>query len=243
MAIDDMDDLLVEELRDIYSAERIALRVYPRLRRVIRTQSLREAVDRHVEQTQEQVQRLDQIFEIMDERVGRTICHAMQSLAEDAQEHLEANMPDELLEVVMVADLQKIEHFEIAAYGSARAHAQALGLEEAAELLAKSLEEEKQTDALLNELAEREINPQAVAADQDEGDEQEEGAEDEGEEDEDEAQQERSSGQRRRAAASSTGRSQRKTASSKGGDDLNSREHGDAQGNVHHHTRTGGKRG
>lgn len=237
-----MDDLLVEELRDIYSAERIALRAYPRLRRAIRTQSLREAVDRHVEQTKEQVQRLDQIFEMMDERVGRTLCHAMQGLAEDAQEHLEADMPDELLEVVMIADLQKIEHFEIAAYGSARAHAQALGLEEAAELLAKSLEEEKQTDALLNELAEREINPQAVAADQDEGDEQEEGAKDEGE-DEDEAQQERSSRQRRRAAASSTSRSQRKTASSEGDNDLKSREYRDAQGNVHHHTRTAGKTG
>lgn len=237
-----MDDLLVEELRDIYSAERIALRAYPRLRRAIRTQSLREAVDRHVEQTKEQVQRLDQIFEMMDERVGRTLCHAMQGLAEDAQEHLEADMPDELLEVVMIADLQKIEHFEIAAYGSARAHAQALGLEEAAELLARSLEEEKQTDALLNELAEREINPQAVAAHQDEGDEQEEGAKDEGE-DEDEAQQERSSRQRRRAAASSTSRSQRKTASSEGGNDLKSREYRDAQGNVHHHTRTAGKTG
>ena len=241
MAIDDMDDLLVEELRDIYSAESIALRAYPRLRRAIRTESLREAVDRHVEQTKEQVQRLDQIFEMMDERVGRTICHAMQGLAEDAQEHLEADILDELLEVVVVADLQKIEHFEIAAYGSARAHAQALGLEEAAELLAKSLEEEKQTDALLNELAEREINPQAVAADQDEGEEEEEGA-NEGEEDEDEAEQEGSSRQRRRAAASSTGRSQRKTASSKGGDDLKSREYRDAHGNVHHHTR-GGKSG
>jgi ferritin-like metal-binding protein YciE len=240
MAIDDMDDLLVEELRDIYSAERIALRAYPRLRRPIRTQSLREAVDRHVEQTKEQVQRLDKIFEMMDERVGRTICHAMQGLAEDAQEHLEADMPDELLEVVMVADLQKIEHFEIAAYGSAHAHAQALGLEEAAELLAKSLEEEKQTDALLSELAEREINPQAVAADQDEGDKVEGGAEDE---DEDEAEQDRSSRQRRRAAASSTSRSQRKTASSEGVDDLKSREYRDSQGTVHHHTRTAGKSG
>ncbi|MFL5282445.1 MAG: ferritin-like domain-containing protein [Rhodopila sp.] len=170
MALKSMQDLMLEELREIYSAERLALRAYPRLRKVAQTQSLREAVERHTEQTKEQVERLGRVFELMEARTRGKTCHAMQGLLEEAQEHAEADLPPELLEVMLLSDLQKVEHFEIAAYGSARSHAQALGLQEAADLLEETLNEEKETDTLLNKLALEEINPQAVSEEGEEED-------------------------------------------------------------------------
>jgi ferritin-like metal-binding protein YciE len=162
VAIKSMQELMLEELREIYSAERLALRAYPRMRKVIRTQSLRDAVERHVEQTKEQTGRLEQMFELMDARTRAKTCRSMQGLLEEAQEHIDADLSPELLEVMLVSDLQKIEHFEIAAYGSAKAHAQALGLQEAAKLLDQTLNEEKETDTILNQIATKEVNPQAV---------------------------------------------------------------------------------
>src|SRR3978361_673227 len=150
------------DVREIYSAERLALRAYPRMRKAIRTQSLRDAVERHVEQTKEQIGRLEQMFELMDARSRAKTCRAMQGLIEEAQEHIDADLSPELLEVMLVSDLQKIEHFEIAAYGSAKAHAQALGLQEAAKLLDQTLNEEKETDTILNKIATKEEKPQDV---------------------------------------------------------------------------------
>jgi ferritin-like metal-binding protein YciE len=164
MAIRSMKELMIEELREIYHAERLALRAYPGLRKALKTPSLRDAVERHMEQTKEQVERLGQIFEMMDARTRGKTSHAMQGLIEEAQEHIDADLPPELLEVMLVADLQKMEHFEIAAYGSAKAHAEALGLQQAADLLEETLNEEKQTDTLLNQIAMEEINQQAVGA-------------------------------------------------------------------------------
>jgi ferritin-like metal-binding protein YciE len=165
-----MQDLMLEELREIYSAERLALRAYPRLRKAVQTDSLQYAIEHHTEQTKEQVERLGKVFELMDAKTRGKTCHAMQGLLEEAQEHAEADLPPELLEVMLLSDLQKVEHFEIAAYGSARSHAQALGLKDAADLLEETLNEEKETDTLLNKLALEEINPQAVSK---EGEEEE----------------------------------------------------------------------
>jgi ferritin-like metal-binding protein YciE len=162
MAIKTMHDLFVDELRDIYSAERQAVRAYSRLRKTIKTESLAKAVETHQEETKEQVERLSEIFEKLELKTRGKTCHAMQGLIEEAQEHAEAGLPPELLEVALVAELQKMEHYEIAAYGSAVAHAQALGLQQVVGLLQQTLEEEKKTDTLLNELALNEINPQAA---------------------------------------------------------------------------------
>jgi ferritin-like metal-binding protein YciE len=164
MPIRTMKELMIEELREIYHAERLALRAYPGLRKALKTPSLRDAVEHHMEQTKEQVERLGQIFEMMDARTRGKTSHAMQGLIEESQEHIDADLPPELLEVMLVADLQKMEHFEIAAYGSAKAHAEALGLQKAADLLEETLNEEKQTDTLLNQIAVEEVNQQAVGA-------------------------------------------------------------------------------
>lgn len=162
MAIQSMRDLLLEELRDIYSAERLAVRAYPKVRKAVQTLALREAIERHLEETKEQIERLNRVFEVMDAKTRGKTCHAMEGLIEEAQEHLDADLEPELLEVMLVADLQKVEHYEIAAYGSAKAHAEALGLDQAVELLDETLNEEKETDARLNQLATEQINPRAV---------------------------------------------------------------------------------
>jgi len=175
MALQSMEDLLLEELREIYSAERIAVQAYPRVRKAIQTKSFRNAVERHLEQTKEQVERLSQVFELMDSRTRGKTCHAMQGLVDEAREHIEMDLEPELLEVVLLADLQKIEHFEIAAYGSARAHAEALGLDKAVKLLDRTLKEEKETDTLLNRIAVEEVNQKALEAAEEE--ESEEAAE------------------------------------------------------------------
>lgn len=166
MPMHSLQDLMLEELREIYSAEKLALRAYPRLRKTIQTQSLRKAVDHHIEQTKEQVERLGKLFEMMDARTRGKTCHAMQGLLEEAQEHAEADLAPELMEVMLLGDLQKVEHYEIAAYGSARSHAEALGMRDAVALLEETLNEEKETDSLLNDMALKEINPQAVSATQ-----------------------------------------------------------------------------
>jgi ferritin-like metal-binding protein YciE len=236
MAIESLEELMLEELREIYSAERLALRAYPRLRKAIKTQSLREAVERHTEQTKEQIERLGQVFETMEAKTRGKTCHAMQGLIEEAQEHMEADLSPELLEVMLVADLQKVEHFEIAAYGSAKAHAEALGMDEAAQLLGETLNEEKETDTLLNQIAMEEVNPQAVG--EMEGDA--EGVEDEQEdEQQDEAPRKRSAASKSRGGSSKSENGESSRASG-GEDDLKSREYRDPQGNVHHHTRSSG---
>ncbi len=235
MPMQSMEQLMLEELRDIYSAERLATRAYPRIRKALQTPSLLEAVEHHLEQTKEQIERLGTIFELMEAKTRGKTCHAMQGLVEEAQEHMEAGLSPELLEVVLLSDLQKIEHYEIAAYGSARAHAEALGLDDAVELLEATLQEEKETDALLNRIATEEINPQAVER-------AEEAEVDEEQPDEGAAQgkerqgQETSGGSSRRSSANR--QSTRAGKPGAGSDDLKSREYRDDQGNVHHHTRT-----
>lgn len=227
MPMNSLQELVLEELRDIYSAERLATRAYPRVRKALRTPSLQEAVERHLEQTKEQIERLGTIFELMEAKTRGKTCQAMQGLIEEAQEHMEAGLGPELLEVVLVSDMQKIEHYEIAAYGSARAHAEALGLDDVVDLLEATLEEEKETDALLNRIAAEEVNPQAVESAEDTEDDEERaegGSEREGK-------QEASGGRRASANRQSAG-------GSKKGDDLKSREYRDNQGNIHHHTRS-----
>ena len=235
MALQSMNDLMLEELREIYSAERLALRAYPRLRKVVTTPALRDAIEHHLEQTKEQVERLGRVFEMMDARPRGKTCHAMEGLLEEAQAHLEADLTPELMEVMLVADLQKVEHFEIAAYGSAKAHAEALGLSEAARLLEETLNEEKETDTLLNRLAVEEVNPKALSGAVEETEEDGEEMEEDGEEAEGTETGEKAPPRSKSGAA---GASKGKSRASSSADDLKAREYTDKQGNVHHHTRS-----
>src|SRR5579883_2243375 len=130
-----MHDLLVEELREILDAEKQASRAYPKLMKMASSQSLKDAMEQHNEETKSQIDRLNQIFEQLDVRSRGKSCEALRGLVEDAQELAEKNFPPELLDVALIAAAQKMEHFEIAAYGSVRAHAEAMELDDAVGLL------------------------------------------------------------------------------------------------------------
>jgi ferritin-like metal-binding protein YciE len=160
-------ELLTEELKDAYSAEKQALRCMQKALRKASASALREGIQLHIDQTQVQIERLEQAMEKMNVRPGRKVCEAMRGLVEEAQHEIEER--DEkgpILDLVIVAGMQRIEHYEIAAYGTDVALAEALGEKEVVDLLAETLEEEKQTDLKLTEVTRTAIMPEALAGDE-----------------------------------------------------------------------------
>jgi len=160
-------ELLTEELKDAYSAEKQALRCMQKTLRKVSDETLREGIQMHIEQTQVQIERVEQAMEKLNVRPGRKVCEAMRCLVEEAQHEIEEQ--DEkgpILDLVIVAGMQRIEHYEIAAYGTDVALAEALGETEVAELLSQTLEEEKQTDLKLTEVTQTAIMPLALAGDE-----------------------------------------------------------------------------
>jgi ferritin-like metal-binding protein YciE len=206
MAINSMQDLLVEELRELLDAEKQALRAYPRLIKAVSSERLKQAFEEHSQETEGQVERLNEIFEELDTRPRAKTCEALRGLVEDAQAIIKEDLTPELLDVALIAAAQKMEHFEIAAYGSAQAHAEALEIDKAAELLEETLGEEKAMDQRLNEIALEDVNERALEAEQEEGEEGEE--EQEGEEEaKPQAEAQRGGGRRAAGGAAGGGRS------------------------------------
>jgi len=164
MAVKTMKDLLINELRDIYHAEKQLTRALPKMARASSNEQLKEAFTQHLEETRGQVERLEQVFELLDTRTRGKPCHAMEGLIEEAKEIMEMGLEPELLDVALIAAAQKVEHYEIAGYGTVVALAQASGFTEAAQLLQETLDEEKKTDQLLNELAIGDVNKKAMKA-------------------------------------------------------------------------------
>ncbi len=153
MAMETLDDLLLSELKDLYSAEKQAVRVYPKLGKAIDSDELTEAMELHLEQTRGQVERLEQVFELLEKRAAGKTCAAMKGLIEEATEILEEADRGPVRDAALIGAAQRMEHYEIAAYGTVIALAKALGLEEMVHLLAETLEEEKQTDERLTSVA------------------------------------------------------------------------------------------
>jgi ferritin-like metal-binding protein YciE len=164
MAAKNMQDLLIEELRDIYHAEKQLTRALPKMARAASNEQLKQAFTQHLEETQGQIERLEQVFEKLDTRTRGKHCHAMEGLIEEAKEIMEMGLEPELLDVALIAAAQKVEHYEIAGYGTLVALAQASGFSEAAQLLQETLDEEKKTDQLLNKLAISDVNKKAMKA-------------------------------------------------------------------------------
>jgi ferritin-like metal-binding protein YciE len=163
-------EILGEELKDAYSAEKQALRCMERALRKASDQALREGIELHIDQTQVQIERVEAAMEKMGVRPSRKVCEAMRGLVEEAQHEIEEHDGEgAILDLVIVAGMQRIEHYEIAAYGTDIAMARALGEEEVAELLSETLEEEKQTDIKLTEVTQKSVMPAALAGDEDEG--------------------------------------------------------------------------
>jgi len=159
-----LKELLVEELRDTYSAETQILEALPKMAEAAASPQLKQAFQTHVKETEGQVRRLEQIFKILGAAPEGNTCEATQGLIEEAEELMGEDHPAEVLDVALVMAAQKVEHYEIASYGSLRTLAETCGMGDVARLLDETLEEEKATDARLTALAEGEINPRAFKA-------------------------------------------------------------------------------
>ncbi|MGE3294894.1 MAG: ferritin-like domain-containing protein [Geminicoccaceae bacterium] len=153
MAVTSIEDLFVNELRDIYSAEKQLTRALPRMAKAAKHPELLEAFETHLEETRGQIERLDQVFEQLDLAKRAKKCEAMEGLIEEARANMEELDDKALLDVGMIISAQKVEHYEIAGYGSLVALARQLGHKEAAGLLEQTLGEEKATDQKLNQIA------------------------------------------------------------------------------------------
>lgn len=158
-----LEELSLHSLQDIYSAEQQALKAMPELMAAVSSPELKQAFAKHQQETQQQVQRLEQLFQIMGEKPGNVTCKAMQGLIAEAQEMIEMKGDPAVRDAGIIAAAQKQEHYEIAAYGTAVTWAKLLGQNEAASLLAQTLDEEEKTDKNLTKLAERTINARAAS--------------------------------------------------------------------------------
>jgi ferritin-like metal-binding protein YciE len=159
-----MQDLLIEELRDVYSAEKQLAKALPKLAKAASNESLKQAFQTHTEETNSQIERLGQVFEKLDTRTRGKTCHAMEGLIDEAREILEMNLPPEMLDAALIGAAQKAEHYEIASYGTLHAYAVAIGNQEVADILESILNEEKATDQKLNDIAINEVNKKAIQA-------------------------------------------------------------------------------
>lgn len=163
MKLDSLHKLYVMELKDLYSAENQLLAALPKMAAASQHAGLKQAFENHLQETQEQVARLEAIFGRMEFAPGGHRCIAMAGLIEEGEVLLQADCDPQVLDAALIAAAQRIEHYEIAAYGTARAYAEMLGEFTAADLLQQSLNEEGHADQHLTRLAERSINLTAVA--------------------------------------------------------------------------------
>jgi ferritin-like metal-binding protein YciE len=157
-------ELFVEQLRDMYWAEKNLVKALGKMQKAATSEELADAIATHQEQTKEQVARLEQVFESIGQTAKAKKCPAMEGLIEEGQEVIEDTEEDSAVrDAGLIICCQKIEHYEIASYGSLRTLASKMGHEEAAQLLEQTLNEEKETDVLLTQLAESSINEEAAA--------------------------------------------------------------------------------
>ena len=160
-----LEELLIDELKDIYSAENQIVKALPKLAKAASSPELKRAFERHLEETRRQVERLDQIGQALDTKLTGKKCKGMEGLIEEGKEIIEEDLDDNAKDAGLIGAAQKVEHYEIAAYGTARTHAELLGYTKAAKLLQQTLDEEGATDKKLTQLAESIINVEAAAAD------------------------------------------------------------------------------
>ena len=174
-----LHDAFIDELRDTYDAEKQITKALPRIAKAASSPDLRAAFEQHLAETRQQVERLNRVFESIGEKPRGKHCDGMAGILEEAKSALEEDADDATMDALLIASAQRVEHYEMAAYGTLVAWAQAMGHTDAAELLRETLEEEKATDEKLTTLAEGGINQQAADLAH--------GGDDEQEEEEDEA--------------------------------------------------------
>jgi len=166
-----LKELYIDELRDIYNAESQLVKALPKMAKASTSDELRSGFESHLEQTRGHVQRLEEIFDALDEKPTGKKCAGMQGLVKEGEGIMDEDFQGEVMDAALISAAQRVEHYEIAAYGCVRSWAELLGESEAASLLEKTLEEEKETDQKLTELSEK-INDEAKGQDE-EGEEEE----------------------------------------------------------------------
>jgi ferritin-like metal-binding protein YciE len=159
-----LEELLQDELKDLYSAENQIIKALPKMAKAASSPELKRAFERHLEETRRQVERLDAIGEELEMKLTGKKCAGMEGLLEEGKELMQEIDDEDALDAGLIGAAQKVEHYEIAAYGTARTHAEMLGYRRIAKLLQQTLNEEGMTDKKLTQLAESIINVEAVNA-------------------------------------------------------------------------------
>ncbi len=172
MTLESLQDLLIDQLKDLYSAENQLMKALPKMAKAASNPKLRQGFEKHLAQTQKQAERLEQIFEELEVKGKGKKCAAMEGLIEEGQELMSEDAEPEVLDAGLIAAAQKVEHYEIASYGTARTYANVLGMSKAARLLQQTLDEEAETDRKLTELAESSINAEAASSGEEEEEEE-----------------------------------------------------------------------
>jgi ferritin-like metal-binding protein YciE len=155
MQATELKEILIDELKDIYSAETQLVKALPKMAKAAESEELRTGFEKHLQQTKEHVARLEQIFEGFDEKPTGKKCVGMEGLIKEGSEAIEEDYEGEAKDSLLIGAAQRVEHYEIAAYGTVRAMAEKLGERQAASLLGKTLQEEKDTDEKLTQFADK----------------------------------------------------------------------------------------
>lgn len=157
-----LEDLLADELKDLYSAENQIIKALPKMAKTAQSEELRMAFEKHLEQTREHANRIEQVCEELGVSPKGKKCVGMEGLIEEGKEVMQEDLDMDTLDAGLIGAAQKVEHYEMAAYGTAAAHARQLGFNRVASILDKTLEEEKTADEKLSQLAENQVNVQAA---------------------------------------------------------------------------------
>ena len=163
MQLQSLEHLYLHQLRDLYHAENQLLAALPKMADAAHDPKLKETFRNHLQETRSQIDRLKTVFKKLDADPTGESCEAMQGLIEETDDVLEAEADEEVRDAALIADAQRIEHYEMAGYGTVRTYAKKLGYDDQAQVLQSILDEEKAADEKLNELAETRINQRAMA--------------------------------------------------------------------------------
>ena len=162
--LDSLETLFIDQIEDLYDAEQRLTQALPKMAEAAHSGALKAAFQQHLRETQNQISRLEKVFQMLGRQSQRQTCYAMKGLIEEGSEVLGATGDESVKDAALIAAAQRVEHYEISGYGTARAFAERLGNHEAARLLGETLHEEEATDKKLTQLAEGQINRQAVTA-------------------------------------------------------------------------------
>jgi ferritin-like metal-binding protein YciE len=161
-AVKSMDDLFLHLLKDMYHAEKQVLKALPKMAKHTESPELKKAFETHLKETEGQVERLEKVFDLLGKKAQGKPCAAMEGLVEEGKEAMDEIEDAEVLDAALLAGAQAVEHYEISRYGTLIAWAKQIGLSDAVKLLDQSLQEEKNADKLLNDLALKSVNKQAA---------------------------------------------------------------------------------